>query len=53
MQPFDVRIIYADALPAAVEVERELAATCVELDDLLRTADVVTLHVPLNEQTRV
>lgn len=51
LQPFGVRIIYADALPATAEVEQNLAATRVELDDLLRSADVVTLHVPLNEQT--
>ena len=51
LQPFGVRILYADAVPATAEVERELAATRMELDDLLRSADVVTLHVPLNEHT--
>jgi phosphoglycerate dehydrogenase-like enzyme len=38
--------------PAPVEVERELGATYVELDELLATADYVTLHTPLVDATR-
>jgi glyoxylate reductase len=34
------------------EAEKELGVKFVSLDDLLATSDVVTLHVPLTEETR-
>ncbi|MEM0002187.1 MAG: hydroxyacid dehydrogenase [Desulfurococcaceae archaeon] len=33
-------------------LEKELGARYLPLDDLLRTADVVSIHVPLNSETR-
>jgi glyoxylate reductase len=49
---FGMRIAYAGRRRADPEVERELAATRLELDELLATADVVSIHTPLNEATR-
>jgi glyoxylate reductase len=49
---FGMDIVYSDAKPASDEVERELGARRVELEELLRTADVVTVHAPLMDETR-
>ena len=49
---FDMRILYTDAVPLPPDVERELGATRVELDELLGEADFVSLHVPLSPETR-
>jgi glyoxylate reductase len=49
---FGMEIVYSDARQASEEVERELGAKRVELEELLRTADVVTVHAPLMDETR-
>src|SRR3954465_9902358 len=49
---FGMEIVYSDARPASEEVERELGARRVELDELLRISDVVTVHAPLMDETR-
>ena len=43
---------YADAQRADAEVEAELEAAFVGLDELLAKADVLCLHCPLTEETR-
>ena len=48
---FGMRILYHDVHPATPEDEAELGATRVEMDDLLRESDFVTLHVNLTEET--
>lgn len=48
---FDMRIIYHDT-SVGHEVDRKLDARGVEFDELLQSADIVSLHVPLNEKTR-
>ena len=46
LRPFGVNLVYADAYPAPAEIEAELGVRRLELDELLQTADVVSLHVP-------
>ncbi len=49
---FGCRIVYHDLVPLAPEEERELGAEGMELEELLRVSDIVSLHVPLTPQTR-
>ncbi len=52
LQGWDCQLIYHDVVDFPTAVEKALHVTKVALDDLLRTSDIVTLHVPLNRQTR-
>lgn len=49
---FQMRVIYNSRTRASLEVEKELKAEFRDPDRLLREADFVTLHVPLNAETR-
>jgi glyoxylate reductase len=49
---FGMAIVYAAPRRADAAVEAELEATYLPLDELLATADVVTLHCPLRPETR-
>ena len=49
---FDTTIIYHDPAPAPASVEDELVASQASLDELLRHADIVSLHAPLTAETR-
>ena len=49
---FDVDIVYYDILRLAEHEEDALGVRFVLLDELLKMADVVTLHVPLSAQTK-
>jgi phosphoglycerate dehydrogenase-like enzyme len=48
---FGLKIVYANRNPNE-EAEQTLGATRLPLDDLLQTSDFVSLHTPLNAETR-
>lgn len=48
---FNMNIIYYDSFSLPVEEAKELKASRVDLDNLFATADFISLHVPLNEET--
>jgi len=50
-QGFQMKIVYSDPCPLSSEQERKYQAHRVSLEELLRTSDFVTLHLPLNAQT--
>jgi glyoxylate reductase len=49
---FGMDVCYFDLLPAPPEIEHELRAERLALDDLLSRSDVVSVHVALTQQTR-
>ncbi len=51
LKAFETNIIYYDAFPSK-EIEETLGAKRVDLDELVSTADVLTLHAPLLDSTR-
>jgi phosphoglycerate dehydrogenase-like enzyme len=52
LQAFDATVIYYDTFRRSQEEEARLGLRYVPLTTLLETADVVSLHVPLNDDTR-
>jgi glyoxylate reductase len=48
---FGMDIVYHDVHPATPEDEADLGARRVEMDELLRVSDFVTLHVNLTDET--
>ncbi len=52
LKGFDAHTIYHDILEMPEEVQGELNARPVPLDELLATSDIVTIHVPLTSKTR-
>ncbi|HLI88090.1 MAG TPA: 2-hydroxyacid dehydrogenase [Ktedonobacteraceae bacterium] len=49
---FGCHILYTDIVPAPPALEARFEARRVPLETLLREADIVTLHVPLQDDTR-
>ena len=49
---FDTHTIYYDIEEIPQDVQKELKADPVPFDDLLREADIVSMHVPLTRRTR-
>jgi phosphoglycerate dehydrogenase-like enzyme len=52
IKAFDAQVIYSDTIRRPSEEEARLGVQYVPLPTLLETADVVSLHVPLNDDTR-
>ncbi len=52
IKAFDARVIYYDLFRRSREEEARLGVEYVALNTLLETADIVSLHVPLNDSTR-
>jgi D-3-phosphoglycerate dehydrogenase len=48
---FEAKPVYYDVMPVPAEVERRCGASRLSLEDLLRTSDIVSLHVPRTPQT--
>jgi D-3-phosphoglycerate dehydrogenase len=48
--PFEVELIYQD-IRRNPELEAQLGIERVELDDLIRRADIITLHIPYTPET--
>jgi glyoxylate reductase len=51
-QGFQMRVIYNSRTRASLDVEKALHAEFTDHDRLLREADFISLHVPLNPDTR-
>ena len=51
-QAFNMTVLYNDIVAAPKEIEERAGATRVELPELLRESEYVTLHVPLDSSTR-
>jgi phosphoglycerate dehydrogenase-like enzyme len=49
---FLANVVYFDVCRAGYEVEKELGAKRVDLNELLSTSDIITLHTPLTESSR-
>jgi glyoxylate reductase len=49
---FGMTVLYTDAITLPPEVEAETGARRVELDELLRDADVISVHTNLTPETR-
>jgi glyoxylate reductase/D-3-phosphoglycerate dehydrogenase len=52
VRAFDAEVVYYDIVRLTEDQEDALGVRFALFEELLATADVVTLHVPLNEQTR-
>jgi len=51
LKAFEVNLVYCKRV-RAIEVEKQLGAEYVRLNQLLRKSDIISLHVPLTAETR-
>ena len=49
---FDMKVLYTDPKALSVEEEQRLGVTLVSIDELLGQSDFISLHPPLNDETR-
>lgn len=50
--PFGVRMAYYDAVRMGGDDELRLHAACSGMEELLKTADIISIHCPLTDETR-
>ena len=50
--PFGCELCYYDPFPAEEEVEKALKVTRMSLDELLKSCDIISLHLPVTEETK-
>lgn len=51
LAPFGVKLLYYDIVRLSAEDEKKYRARYAPLEDILKTADVVSIHLPLTEAT--
>ena len=51
LQPFGCKLFYTDPIRADAQLEAAYGITYLTQDELLRTSDVITLHVPVTPST--
>lgn len=51
LQPFGVKLLVYDIVPISEELKERLKITQVSLDELFSTADIISVHTPLNSET--
>ncbi len=49
---FDMKVLYSDVAPVDAQIEKQVGATFVDKETLLRESDFVSVHVPLTPETR-
>jgi len=52
LRGWECKVVYYDVVKFPASRDKELNVRPVSLDELLRTSDIVSVHVPLNDQTR-
>lgn len=52
LRGWDAKLVYYDPYRLSPDREREIGVTYLPFDELMRKADVVSVHVPLNAETR-
>jgi phosphoglycerate dehydrogenase-like enzyme len=49
---FEVEVLYNDLIPAPGEIERALGVRGVSFEELIGTAEIITLHLPLTPKSK-
>ena len=51
LKGFNTKIVYSDVMRADAELEKELNATYLSFEELLKTADFITVHCPYTPES--
>lgn len=52
LKPWGCKVVYYDPYRPSKEVEEELNVEYMDLDDLIRTSDIISIHLPVLPSTR-